>query len=78
MHMQFKMADVIDTGMKQREVTEFFTAEEVSPTEIHRRLNSAYGKHALDVSAVRCWVRHFKSCETENRDKHQSCGLQQQ
>jgi hypothetical protein len=32
---QFKMANVIGTRIKQRVVTEFPTAEEISPAEIH-------------------------------------------
>jgi hypothetical protein len=72
MHKQFKMADVIDTYMKQRMVNEFPTSEEVSLLEIHRHLNSVYGEHTVRMSTVRHWVRHFKSGETQMRDKAQS------
>jgi transposase-like protein len=48
---------------------EFLTAKEVSPEEIHRRLSSVSGEHTVNVSTVRCWVRHFKSGETEIDDK---------
>jgi hypothetical protein len=34
--------------------------------------NSVYGKHAIDVSTVRCCVRHFKIGEAEIEDKTQS------
>jgi hypothetical protein len=50
MHKHFKMADVVDTYMKRRLVVEFLTAEETSPMEIHRQLNSVYGEHTFDVS----------------------------
>jgi DNA-binding sugar fermentation-stimulating protein len=40
---QIKMAVVIDTRMKQRVVTEFLTAGQVSPIEIRRRLKSVHG-----------------------------------
>jgi hypothetical protein len=49
-------------------VTEFLNAEEVSLIKIHRHLNSVYGKHTVDVSTVRHWVRHFKSSDTETGD----------
>jgi hypothetical protein len=49
-HKQFKMADVVDTCIKQSVLTEFLTTEEVSPIEIHRRLNSVYGEHTVDAS----------------------------
>jgi hypothetical protein len=42
-------------------VTEFLTAEDTSPTEIHRHLRSVYGDDAIDVGSVRCWVHHFNS-----------------
>jgi hypothetical protein len=70
MHKMLKMADVIDAHMKHRMVTEFFTTEEVSPTEIHRCQNSEYGKHTehtTDVSTMRCCIRHFKSGQTKKR-----------
>jgi hypothetical protein len=71
-HKQFRMADVIDTCMKQRAVTKFLTAEEVGPIEMYRCLNIVYGEHTVDVSTVRCWIMHFKSGETEIRDKSRS------
>jgi hypothetical protein len=69
----------IDTGMRQKVVIEFLTAEEVSPIEIHSHLNSVYGEHTFDVSTVRRWVMHVKSGKTEIGDTPQSkrafCGL---
>jgi hypothetical protein len=61
MHKQFKMADVMDTHMKQTVVNKFLTAEEVSPTEIYRCLNSRYVEHTTDVSTVRRWVKTIAS-----------------
>jgi ribosomal protein L7Ae-like RNA K-turn-binding protein len=46
------MADVTDTHKKQREVSEFLLAEDVSPTEIQRHLNSVYGEHTTEVRTV--------------------------
>jgi hypothetical protein len=63
------MAYVIDTRMKQRTVIERLTAEGVSPIQVRMRPNNVYGEHAVNVSAVRRWVRHFKSGETEIGDK---------
>jgi hypothetical protein len=66
-HKQFKMAAVTDARLKQSAVTEFLTAEELSPTQTHRRLNSACGQHTGGVSAVRPLVWHCKSGETDRR-----------
>jgi hypothetical protein len=54
------MGEVIDTCMKQRVVIEFLTTKEVSPIEIYRSLNNMY---VIDVSIVRCWVRHFNRAQ---------------
>lgn len=43
----------------------FFTTEEVSPTEIYRRLNNVFGEHTDDVSKMRLWVRNFKNIERD-------------
>jgi hypothetical protein len=56
------MAHVTDKCMKQRVVIELLTAEEFTPIHIYRCLNSVFGE--WDVG-----VRHFKSCETQTRDK---------
>ena len=51
---QCTMADAVDVRrpipINQRGVSEFLTAEGSSPTEIHRRLRSAYCQDAIDVS----------------------------
>jgi len=40
------------TRVKQRVVIEFLTAENVIPTEIHRRLKVVYGDDAVNRSTV--------------------------
>jgi hypothetical protein len=69
MHKQFKVADITDTRTKQRVVTEFPTAKDVSPIEIHRHLNSVcvWGEYTVTVSTVRLHVRDFKSDATDQR-----------
>ena len=37
----------MSTRLKQRAVTEFLSAESVTPAEIHRRLQAVYGKTLL-------------------------------
>jgi hypothetical protein len=63
------MADALDIRTRQTAVTEFLTAEGSSPTEIHRRLRSAYGGDAIEVSSVRRWARRFKSSEKDTGDR---------
>ena len=57
------MEELSDVRFKQCAVIEFLTAEEVPPTEIHRRMQAVYGDQCVDVSTVRCWVRQFKDGE---------------
>jgi hypothetical protein len=52
----------MSTRVKQRAVIEFLTAEEVTPTEIHRRLKAVYGDYAVDRSTVNRWVIKFCGC----------------
>jgi len=51
------MEEFSEVQFKQRAVIEFLTTEKVSPTEIHRRMQSIYGDQCVDVSTVRCWAR---------------------
>lgn len=60
-HKQIKVADVVDTHMKQRVVIAILTADEASPTEIPRDLKCVYGKHAV-VNTVRLWVNIMAPC----------------
>jgi len=45
------MTDVVVVRTRQRVVTEVFTVEGFSPTEIHRSLRSVCGEDASDASS---------------------------
>ena len=53
----------MSTRVKQRAVIEFLTVENVTPTEIHRRLKAVYGDDTVDRSTVNRWVLKFRGCE---------------
>ena len=38
----------MSTRLKQRAVTEFLSAENVTPAEIHRRLQAVYGENTVN------------------------------
>ena len=59
-----KMADN-DMSFRQRAVIEFLVKEEIPATEIHHRLQHAYGSVCMGASSVRRWVKHFKDGKTE-------------
>jgi hypothetical protein len=42
----------MSTRLKQRAVTEFLSAENVTPAEIHRRLQAVYGENTVNRTAV--------------------------
>ena len=52
-------------SFRQRAVIEFLVKEEISATEIHQRLQRAYGSVCMGASSVRRWVKHFKDGKTE-------------
>lgn len=61
--------------MKQRVVIEFLTAENVSPTEIYRRLHSVYGDETIDRTTVNRWAIRFRENEPGHGrigDEHRS------
>ena len=62
------MEEFSDVRFKQRTVIEFITAEKVPQIEIHRRMQTLYGYHSVDVSTVRRWVRRFKDGELRQAD----------
>jgi len=66
--------DVMSTRLKQRAVIEFSTAENVNPTDIHRRLQTVYyGNETVDRSTVSCWASKCKLSEPGKMhilDKH--------
>jgi hypothetical protein len=49
-----------DVQFKQHAVTEFLSAEKISPINIHCRMQAVYGDKCVDVSTVTCWVWPFK------------------
>jgi len=61
--VHIEIEEFSDIWFKQRAVIEFLTAENVPPTEIHRRMQAVYGDQHVDVSTVRRWVRRFKDGE---------------
>ena len=54
---------VMSTRLKQRAVTEFLSAENVAPAEIHRRLQAAYGENIVNRTTVNRWAIKFRECE---------------
>ena len=51
----------MDVRTRQRRVFEFLNVKDSSAIQIYRRLRSAYGEDAVDVSSARCWVCRFKT-----------------
>ena len=51
------------TRLKQRAVTEFLSAENVTPAEILRRLQAVYGENTVNRTAVNRWAIKFRECE---------------
>jgi len=44
-------------------VTEFLRAENVTPAEIHHRLQAVYGKNTVNRATANRWVIKFRECE---------------
>jgi len=53
----------MSTRLKQRAVTEFLSAENVTPAEIHRRLQAVYDKNTVNRTIVNHWAIKFRECE---------------
>jgi len=51
------------TRLKQRAVTEFLSAEYVTPAEIHRRLQAVHGENTVNRTTVNRWAIKFRECE---------------
>jgi hypothetical protein len=51
------------TRLKQHAVTEFLSAENVMPAEIHHRLQAVYGKNTVNKTTVNRWAIKFRECE---------------
>jgi transcriptional regulator with XRE-family HTH domain len=53
----------MSTRLKQRVVTEFLSAENVTPAEIHRCLQAVYGEDTVNRTTVNRWAIKFRECE---------------
>ena len=53
----------MSTRLKQRAMTEFLSAENVTPAEIHRRLQAVYGENTVNRTTVNRWAIKFRECE---------------
>ena len=53
----------MSTRLKQRVVTEFLRAESVTPAEIHRHLQAAYGENTVNRTTGNRWAIKFRECE---------------
>jgi len=47
----------MSTRLKQRAVTEFLSAENLTPAEIHRRLQAVYGENTVNRTTVNRWAK---------------------
>ena len=55
-----------------RGVIRFLQAENVRPSEIHRRLVAVYGKHVMNAASVRKWCKMFRNGRTDVHDAERS------
>ena len=53
----------MSTRLKQRAVTEFLSAENVTPAEINRRLQAVYGENTVNRTTVNRRAIKFRECE---------------
>ena len=53
----------MSTRLKQRAVAEFLSAENITPAEIHRRLQAVYGENTVNRTTVNRWAIKFRECE---------------
>ena len=53
----------MSTRWKQPEVTEFLSPENVTPVEVHCRLQAVYGENTVNRTTVNCWTIKFRECE---------------
>ena len=51
------------TRLKQRSVTEFLSAENLTPAEFHRRFQAVYGEDTVNRTTVNFWAIKFRECE---------------
>ena len=55
-----------------RGVIRFLQAENVRPSEIHRRLDAVYGEHVMNMASVRKWCTIFRNGRTDFHDAERS------
>ena len=55
-----------------RVVIRFLRAENVRPSEIHRRFVAVYGEHVMNAASVRKWCTMFRNERTDVRDAERS------
>jgi len=53
----------ISTRLKQCAVTEFLSAANVTPAEIHRHLQAVYGENTVNRTTVNHWAIKFRECK---------------
>jgi len=53
----------MSSRLKQSAVTELLSAENVMPTEIHRRLQTVYDENTVNKTTVNRWAIKFRDCE---------------
>jgi transposase len=53
----------MSTRLKQCAVIQFLSAENVTPAEIHRRLQAVYGENTVNRTTVNRWAIKFRECE---------------
>jgi len=57
---------------EMRGVIRFLQAENVRPSEIHRRLVAVYGQHVMNAARVRKWCTIFRNEQTDVHDAERS------
>ena len=55
-----------------RDVFPFMQAENVGPSEIHRRLVTVYGEHVMNAASVRKWCTIFRNGRKDIHDAERS------
>ena len=55
-----------------RGVIRFLHAENVRPSDIHRRLVAVYGEHVINAASVRKWCIMFTNGRTDVHDAEKS------
>jgi transposase len=59
-------------SVHQRAVIKFLVKKGIPATEIHQRIQRAYGSVCMGSSIVQRWVKHFKDGNTSIEDETRS------